>query len=65
MKIIMILKILEPYMTDYQKEYPFWTEHDILGFNVDKESIQKVHLEELKELGVFYDDEYDSLIMFT
>lgn len=52
-------------MTDYQKEYPFWTEHDILGFNIDPESIQKVHLEELEELGVFYDDNYDSLIMFT
>jgi hypothetical protein len=65
MKIIKILKILEPYMTDYQKEYPFWTDHDILGFNIDPESIQKVHLEELEELGVYYSKEYESLIMFT
>lgn len=65
MKMIKILKILEPYMTDYQKEYPFWTDYDILGFNIDPESIQKVHLEELEELGVYYSKEYESLIMFT
>ena len=36
MKILEILDILKKYMiTEGQKEWPFWTEHDILGFNVD------------------------------
>lgn len=65
MKMIRILEILEPYMTDSQKEYPFWAEHDVLGFNIDAELIQKVHLEELEELGVVYDEGDHSLIMFT
>ena len=36
MKILKILDILKKYMiTKGQREWPFWTEHDILGFNVD------------------------------
>ena len=65
MKIIEILNILEKYMTEYQKEYPFWTEHDILGFVIDYNLISQEDLKKLKDLDVFYDSEYDSLIMFT
>ena len=65
MKILKILAILEPYMDEFQKEYSFWTEHDILGFQVDPESISQEDLEKLEDLGVFYDQDYDSLIMFT
>jgi len=32
MRLIQILKILEPYMNDFQKEYSLWAEHDIVGF---------------------------------
>ena len=65
MKIIEILNILEKYMTEYQKEYPFWAEHDILGFVIDYNLISQEDLKKLKDLDVFYDSEYDSLIMFT
>ena len=65
MKILTILKILEPYMDDFQKDYPFWTEHDILGFQVDPEIISQEDLATLSELGVFFSQEYESLIMFT
>lgn len=65
MKIIKILNILEKYMTESQKEWPFWTEHDILGFIVDYELISPKDLKKLKELDVFYSSEYDSLIAFT
>ena len=65
MRLIQILKILEPYMDEFQKEYPLWAEHDIVGFKVDPESIQKCHLEELENLGVHFDSEYDSLVMYV
>ena len=65
MRILKILAILEPYMNDFQKEYSFWTEHDILGFQVDPESISQEDMKKLEDLGVFYDKEYESLIMFT
>lgn len=39
MRILKILAILEPYMNNLQKEYSFWAEHDILGFQVDPENI--------------------------
>lgn len=66
MKILEILDILKKYMiTEGQKEWPFWTEHDILGFNVDYSLISQEDLQRLTELDVFYDPEYESLIMFT
>ena len=65
MKILEILNILEKYMTESQKEWPFWTEHDVLGFTVDYSIISVEDMERLKKLGVFYSSEYDSLIMFT
>lgn len=65
MKILEILNILEKYMTESQKEWPFWTEHDILGFTVDYSIISVEDMEQLKKLDVFYSSEYDSLIMFT
>lgn len=65
MKILEILNILEKYMTESQKEWPFWTEHDVLGFMVDYSIISVEDMERLKKLDVFYGSEYDSLIMFT
>lgn len=65
MKILEILNILEKYMTESQKEWPFWTEHDVLGFTVDYSIISVEDIERLKKLNVFYSSEYDSLIMFT
>lgn len=65
MKILEILNILEKYMTESQKEWPFWTEHDVLGFTVDYSIISVEDMEQLKKLDVFYSSEYDSLIMFT
>lgn len=65
MTIIKILNILEKYMTESQKEYPFWTEHDVLGFTVDYTLISLEDMNQLKQLDVFYSSEYDSLIMFT
>lgn len=65
MRLIQILKILEPYMDEFQKEYSLWAEHDIVGFQVDPELIQKCHLEELESLGVHFDSEYDSLVMYV
>lgn len=65
MKILEILNILEKYMTESQKEWPFWTEHDVLGFTVDYSIISVKDMEQLKKLDVFYSSEYDSLIMFT
>lgn len=65
MTIIEILDILKKYMTESQKEYPFWTEHDVLGFTVDYTLISLEDMNQLKQLGVFYSSEYDSLIMFT
>ena len=65
MKILEILNILKKYMTESQKEWPFWTEHDVLGFTVDYSIISVEDMERLKKLDVFYSSEYDSLIMFT
>ena len=65
MKILEILNILEKYMTESQKEWPFWTEHDVLGFTVDYSIISVEDMNQLKQLDVFYSSEYDSLIMFT
>ncbi len=65
MKIYTILKILEKYFSEVQKQYPFWAEHDVIGFNVDYEIISKEDLEALDELGVFISDDYGSLIMFV
>ena len=65
MKLIEILHILEKYMTNDQQHYPLWAEHDIIGFNVDQDLISQTELERLYELGVFFDDMYDSLIMFV
>ena len=65
MKILKILNILEKYMTENQKKYLFWAEHDILGFLVDYELISQKDLKALEDLDVFYDPEYESLIMFV
>ena len=54
MKILEILNILEKYMTESQKEWPFWTEHDVLGFAVDYSIISVEDMERLKKLDVFY-----------
>ena len=64
-KIRLILDIIEKYMTDGQKKYPFWTEHDILGFNVDYEKISRKDLEALKLLDVIFDDCNGEVYIFT
>ena len=64
-KIKLIFNILEKYMTEGQKKYPVWTEHDILGFNVDCEKISKEDLEALKLLDVIFGGDYDGLYIFT
>lgn len=63
MKIIEILEILQQYNID--ESYPFWAEHDVIGFYVNYEEISKEDLETLDELGCFYSDEYESLIMYV
>ena len=65
MKIRDIFDILEKYLTDEQKRYPFWAEHDIIGFNVDYELISKEDLRALEILGVHLDEDYNSLVMFV
>ena len=65
MKIFEILNILKKYMTESQKEWSFWTEHDVLGFTVDYSIVSVKDMDRLKQLDVFYSSEYDSLIMFT
>lgn len=64
-KIKLIFNIIEKYMTEGQKKYPVWTEHDILGFNVDYEKISKEDLEALKLLDVIFGGNYDGLYIFT
>jgi len=61
-RIFKILNILKKYTNS---NYPFWAEHEVIGFAIDYELISKKDLKELKELGVFISDFYDSLIMYT
>ena len=63
--MIIILQILEKYLTEGQKVWPFWAEHDIIGFNVDYDLISQEDKKALELLDVFYSDEYDSLMMFV
>lgn len=62
MKLITILSILSKYGLD--ENYPLWAEHDIVGFR-GPSNISQADLATLDELGVFYSEEYDSLIMFV
>lgn len=63
--MLKICQILLPYCTDIGKEYGFFAEHDVIGFLVDPEAISKEDMTILDELGVFYSEEYDSLIKFV
>lgn len=63
MKLIEVLKILTPYI--YNWDYPIIAEHDVIIFNTYYNDIPKDVLETLDELGCFYSDEYDGLIMFV
>ena len=68
MKLIEILIILRSY--GLNDKYPVCAiDHDILGFNLTKEFEDIQFLDEdlmqLEKLGVFYSEEYNSLIMFT
>ena len=65
MKMRIILDILEKYLTDNQKTWPFWAEHDIIGFNVDYDLISREDKQALELLNVFYSEEYDSLMMWV
>ena len=60
-----ILQILNKYMEDYQKQWPIEAEHDIIWFNIDYELVSEEDMEVLKELGVFFDEDCDSLALFT
>ena len=61
-KYIKILTILSKY-TD--SPYPLFCEHDVLGFIVEEEKISKEDKDELDKLGVFYSEEYCSLIKYV
>jgi len=63
MKIIDILNILAKYEID--ESYPIWAEHDIIGFYIDPTDISEEDMKKLDELGVFYNEEYESLTMFV
>ena len=63
MKLVEVLKILAAYIADW--EYPISAEHDVIIFNVYYNDIPKDVLETLDEMGCFYSEEYDSLIMFV
>lgn len=62
MELIKILNILSAYGLD--EKYPLWAEHDVIGFNVTPE-LPKEILDIMEEMGVFYSEEYDSLIKFV
>ena len=64
-RMIEICNILLKYVDPRIEPYHFWSEHDIIGFLVDPELISQADMESLYELGVLYDEEYDSLIIFT
>ena len=34
-------------MTEGQKKYPLWAEHDIVGFNIDEERIKEMDLNDI------------------
>ena len=63
MKIIDILKILSKY--GISENYPIWAEHDIIGFYIDPTIISSEDMKTLSELGVFYNEEYESLTIFV
>ena len=62
---IEILMIMENYPNLYNKDYPFWADHDVIGLNLDWEDVSEIDMYRLNELGVFYSDHYDSLIKFV
>ena len=64
-KWIKILEIMKKYCNEFNEAYPFWAEHDIIGLNLNLEQIFEEDIKQLDELGVFYSDEYDSLIKFV
>lgn len=63
MEIIKILEILQNY--NISEEYPIFAEHDVIGFLIDYNLINQKDKKRLEELGCFYSDEYESLIMFV
>lgn len=58
------IEILE-IMKKYCNGYPFWAGHDVIGLNIDPTIILDEDMEILDKLGVFYSDDYDSLIKFV
>lgn len=61
--MLKILKILKKYKFA-NSDYLFFAEHDIIGFCFDYNLLSKKDLEKLNKLGVTYNEDYDSLIMF-
>ena len=65
-RMIEICQILLPYCTCEAKEYGFWAEHDVVGFNIDPDIIPEDILKKLEdEYRVHYDNEYNSLVIYV
>lgn len=62
---IEILVVMKKYQGQYNKDRPFWAEHDVIGLLLDWEDVSEADMERLYELGVFYSDEYNSLIKYV
>ena len=64
-RMIEICQILLKYVTPECEPYPFFAEHDVIGFLVDPTDISEEDMKSLTELHVYYDSEYDSLVIYV
>ena len=62
-RMIKICNILKKYCSD--DYFPFFAEHDVIGFLVDFELISKEDIEQLTELRVYFDQDYYTLVIYT
>lgn len=63
--LIKALTILSKYISEENRKYPTWCDHDVLGVNVSPEVVSEEDKEELWSLGFVPDtDEYDCFISF-
>ena len=63
MRLIKILRILTPYICDW--DFPINAEHGVIIFNTYYDDIPKDVLETLNKLDCLYSDEYGRLITFV
>lgn len=63
MRIIDVLKILTPYIRDW--DYPISADRSVIIFNIYYDDIPKDVLKTLDKMGCFYSNVYHSLIMFV